>query len=248
MRDERDIQERDAERYHLEVSERSTVTNAVAVDNRVAGDTPRDRDAEQDPASVAPLGDPADEEHPTGDDSDTDSLPEGEVGRQRQHRDDQDDHGREAARDRIDEAQLGTGVGAGQQHEVDKLERHGPGQERSRRPLEIPAHGCGGGKHDRRGRKHDGAGDDRIGRAGEQDVPESVKQGCAQGEEERRHRHAARTIRRRLHRHVAYAAAVAIAHRSPGWGTLDRQVFRTACPSRRTSCRIATDAVPASTR
>ena len=131
---------------------------------------------------------PAHEQHAEPDEHDAHRLHRRRVGAEGQNADDEDEHGREAAGERIDDRDLRPPVRGPQQREVDELE------ERARRDvgpgvgLDLPLQRDHRREDDDRGEKRDGAGGLRIARAGEEQVPERVHEGGAEGEQERRRR------------------------------------------------------------
>jgi hypothetical protein len=105
------------------------------------------------------------------------------------------EHRRQAARDRIDEAQLIAAVRRGEERDVRELQGGRGDDERDRRALHPPRER---GRHDQR--RHQRQQRDRRGRlrvplACQQEVPERVQRGGAERQRQRVERHAGdRTI------------------------------------------------------
>ena len=126
-----------------------------------------------------------DEEHAGADERDTRDLAGGRTG----DPDHEDDHRRQAARDRVDDAQLRALVRVGEQCEVRQLERRRAERPRPHLPLHVPGRRCDRREeHDRDGEHDRGRGLD-VARAGEQQVPARVQDGRGEREQERGRAH-----------------------------------------------------------
>ena len=97
------------------------VLDAVSVDDGIAGDDRRDPRSDREPAEIPAR--PTDEQHARRDDQDADHAERRRQSTAHCNHEEQSEHRREAAGDGVDEAQLVAAVGAGEQGEVDELER-----------------------------------------------------------------------------------------------------------------------------
>jgi len=117
----------------LEVAERVGVLDPAVVGERVPGDAGRDREREEERAPVR-SPEPAHEQHPGGDEDHAERLAlrhGGCAGRKDQHR-------REPARNRVDDAQLRSRVRVREQPDIRELERPRDECVRPHLPLDVP--------------------------------------------------------------------------------------------------------------
>ena len=163
--------------------------DAAAVDERVRGDAARDRDRQADADAVTAQAKAANEEHAKSDEQHTGDLSGRARLREEDRADGEDEHRREAARDRIDEAEVGAAVCGGEEGQVRELERRRPGDVRERSRVHVPD-----GRRDRRvqhdrEREDDGGRRLDVARAREDEVPERVQDRRSERQGERRRRH-----------------------------------------------------------
>ncbi len=168
--------------------DRSRVLDALGVGERVARDARGDRQREHDAARVGVAAEPAHEHDASADEEDAECL-RGAERFSGEERAGEDEDRRDAARDRVDEAQVGPAIRAYEQAEVDELE-HGrdrdPGQ---RRGLDPPRRQRDWRREHDRERKSDARRGADVAGAREQGVPAGMEHRGAQCERERGCRH-----------------------------------------------------------
>jgi hypothetical protein len=143
--------ERDRQKDELEVRDGRRVLDALVVCERVTRDGPGDDESEQHAAGVHRSAHAPNEKHTDANRENADRLPGPEY-RARGDGTDQHEHGRDAARDRIDQADVGGTIGRGEKEEVDELEGTRERDPRYRLPLHPP--GGGGHRREQRDRDH----------------------------------------------------------------------------------------------
>ena len=161
------------------------MADAIAIEDRVAGNAHRRRAGQQ---RVAPAPRPADTAHSDdaeGDGDDARRLDAGDRPAGAQRGDQGDDERRTAAGERVDEAQLALGVGRREQGEVGELERRRGHEVRDRLGLDTPD-----GEAQRRPDHDRGQQLGRRGHAGvvgarEEQVPDGVDRRRAERERQR---------------------------------------------------------------
>ena len=108
---------------------------------------------------------------------------------ERDHSDEEHQHRGGAARDRIDERQLGASVGSGEEDDIAELEEPRHNQIRNRLRVQPPGQGSYGRVRDQRYEEGDCGRRLRILRARHEQVPEGVQEGRGQSEGEGGGRH-----------------------------------------------------------
>ena len=146
----------------------------------VAGDCEGEQDAA--PVGVSPFA--AHEQHARTHEDDAERLEQrrASLPRSRAH---QNEHRRDAAGDRVDEADVRAPVGGRQQEEVRELEHDGRDDPRDGRRLHFPGKGGDGREQDDPHDERDGRCCAYVLRAGDEDVPARVECGRAEREQER---------------------------------------------------------------
>ena len=168
------------------VRDRVGELDAFLVDDHVAGNRQRHAQRERDVAPVGAATDATDDEDTDCHECDAGDLRDrGRRARER-HGQRQDEDRRRAARDGVDEAQVGALIGSDEQREVDELQGR---RERDVRPclwLDVPA-------RDRNRRKHERAKDDHdrrrcraVARRNDDQVPQRVDERGDQNDRESR--------------------------------------------------------------
>jgi len=167
------------------------VLDAAVVVHGVGGDDDGDGEPEADTASRGRAAKAADEQHPSADEADPDHLHGGARGAEDDDADEEDENGRRATRERVDDRQLRSVVGGSEEAEVDEMEEAAPDHVGPDARVRPPHEGGdrrvrdeGDDEHDRRRRLG-------VVRPGEEHVPERMEESRRKDEEERRERHRA---------------------------------------------------------
>ena len=180
----------------LEVRDRRRVMEPGLVDHRVRGDAGRDAERHRRRGPTPSHVDAADEHDADGDDRHAGHLERRRLRRRRDDGDHQDEDGRGAAGDRVDDREVVAPVRRGQEREVGQLGGRRGADVGDGRPLDPPRER--GDRRERRGADQDrrGAGPLGIPGPGDEDVPAGVKRRCGEGEREGRGGHRAHPTRR----------------------------------------------------
>ena len=159
---------------------------------RVPGDAAGHGERKRDAARGCGVGPHSThQQDPACDERHSSCLQRRDGGAERDHADDQHEHGRDTTREGVDEAHVRPGIGAGEQGEVRELQRRRADQEGNRGAMDVPL-------DDRHGRARYETRDERHGRGGlgvlrtrEQQVPARVHHRRRQAQDESGQRHAA---------------------------------------------------------
>ena len=175
--------ERDRDEHELEVRDRARALDPRVVDHRVAGDQRGDAEPESEPARVRGRA-AADEQDAGRNDRDAHRLGRARDVAERE-RGEQHEHRRSAARDRVDERQVGARVRRREREEVDELERRRGGDVGQGGGVDVPGQRGEGRRDDDRGGDGDGGCRAGVARAGDDEVPGGVQEGGAERQSER---------------------------------------------------------------
>jgi hypothetical protein len=160
----------------LQIDEGGGVPNPMLVHERVGGDEARQDETEDHPDRVRLPLQAADEHDPEPHEAHPGGLVRGRARPERRDPDQKHEDRRGTPGDRIDDRELRSAVGRGEESGVDELEEGGDDQVRDRRPLQVPRqrrHGC---KRYEREEKHDRSRGLRVSRPRQEQVPEGVQE------------------------------------------------------------------------
>jgi hypothetical protein len=157
------------------------VFDPVLVDDRVRGDQAGDEHGQE---RAAPAPESAYEQDPDTDEQHPGHLPRRRLGAGEHDAARKHEHGRQAARERIDDGELGPAVRVGEQHEVGQLESRGGDQVRPDRCVELPEEEADRRADDGADEQYESGESLRVACPREQKVPDRVDEGRGQREGE----------------------------------------------------------------